>query len=83
MNNVYDNCEKLLGTVKNIRLYTEKVLLGTINEEIQEFNKQLLEDIKEFDDNDIISINYDNGMGYSIDKWDEKDVIFNTRKEVE
>jgi hypothetical protein len=77
MNSVYDNCEKLLGTVKNIRLYTEKVLLETINEEIQEFNKQLLEDIKEFNDNDIIAINYDNGMGYSIDKWDEEDVIFN------
>ena len=37
-------------------------------------------ELKEFEDNTIVAINYDNGMGYSIEYWTTKDII--TQKEV-
>ena len=77
MNNIYDNCEKLLGTVKNIKLYAEQVLANNTGGVQKDFFEELLEELKDYNESDIISIDYDNGMGYSIDKWDEEDVIFN------
>ncbi len=69
MNKIYDNGEILLGKVKDIIEYTKKQ--GTIDEEMEE----ILQDLKDFEDNTIIAINYDNGMGYTIDYWDEKDIL--------
>ena len=42
--------------------------------------EDILEELKEFEDNTIVAINYDNGMGYSIEYWTTKDII--TQKEV-
>lgn len=69
MNNIYDNGEILLGKVKDIIEYTKKQ--GTIDEEMEE----ILQDLKDLEDNTIVAINYDNGMGYTIDYWDEKDIL--------
>jgi len=69
MNKIYDNGEILLGKVKDIIEYTKKQ--GTIDEEMEE----ILQDLKDFEDNTIVAINYDNGMGYTIDYWDEKDIL--------
>ena len=69
MNKIYDNGEILLGKVKDIIEYTKKQ--ETIDEEMEE----ILQDLKELEDNTIVAINYDNGMGYTIDYWNEKDIL--------
>lgn len=69
MNKIYDNGEILLGKVKDVIEYTKKQ--ETIDEEMEE----ILQDLKDFEDNTIVAINYDNGMGYTIDYWDEKDIL--------
>lgn len=73
MNKIYDNGEMLLGEVKNIREYTQQQFK---NNNIEEWEKDnILNELEEFDQNDIVTINYDNGMGLSIDFWTESDVI--------
>ena len=74
MQNIYDNGEICLGEVGKIR----QQLIDNAEEtwEIED----ILEELKEFEDNTIVAINYDNGMGYSIEYWTTKDII--TQKEV-
>ena len=67
MQYIYDNGTCLLGKVKNI-----KKMIGK-----QQNNDDLLIEIYEelknyYKDTDIVCINYDIGMGYSIDYWEEK-----------
>lgn len=69
MKKVYDNGEMCLGQVKYIKKY-----LVENTEEMWEI-EDILEDIKDLDDTDIVAINYDNGMGYSIDWWTIKDMV--------
>ena len=73
MEKIYDNGELLLGEVKKIKEYTLKQYNNGIIDE--EFKVDVLNDLKDFKDNTIVAINYDNGMGYSIDYWDDSDVI--------
>lgn len=74
MQNIYDNGRLCLGEVGKIR----QQLIDNAEEtwEIED----ILEELKEFEDNTIVAINYDNGMGYSIEYWTKKDII--TQKEV-
>ena len=74
MQNIYDNGEMCLGEVGKIRQH----LIDNAEEtwEIED----ILEELKEFEDNTIVAINYDNGMGYSIEYWTTKDII--TQKEM-
>ena len=74
MQNIYDNGRLCLGEVEKIR----QQLIDNAEEtwEIED----ILEELKEFEDNTIVAINYDNGMGYSIEYWTTKDII--TQKEV-
>ena len=74
MQNIYDNGRLCLGEVGKIR----QQLINNAEEtwEIED----ILEELKEFEDNTIVAINYDNGMGYSIEYWTTKDII--TQKEV-
>lgn len=74
MQNIYDNGRLCLGEVGKIR----QQLIDNAEEtwEIED----ILEELKEFEDNTIVAINYDNGMGYSIEYWTTKDII--TRGEV-
>ena len=37
--------------------------------------EEILKDLEEFSNETIVAINYDNGMGYSIDYWNENDVV--------
>ena len=73
MQNIYDNGRLCLGEVGKIR----QQLIDNAEEtwEIED----ILEELKEFEDNTIVAINYDNGMGYSIEYWTTKDII--TQKE--
>ena len=46
-----------------------------LEEEQDEFYMEILEELKDFKDNTIVAINYDNGMGYSIDYWEKEDIV--------
>ena len=74
MQNIYDNGRLCLGEVGKIR----QQLIDNAEEtwEIED----ILEELKELEDNTIVAINYDNGMGYLIEYWTTKDII--TQKEV-
>lgn len=74
MQNIYDNGRLCLGEVGKIR----QQLIDNAEETWEIEN--ILEELKEFEDNTIVAINYDNGMGYSIEYWTTKDII--TQKEV-
>ncbi len=72
MNKVYDNGYKLLGTVKNIRKYIENNISTS---DMEEQLYEILEELKEYKDNDIVVIDYDIPMGYLIEKWEENDLV--------
>lgn len=74
MQNIYDNGRLCLGEVGKIR--QQLIDNGAETWEIED----ILEELKEFEDNTIVAINYDNGMGYLIEYWTTKDII--TQKEV-
>lgn len=70
MNKIYDNGTCLLGKVKQIKEMigkqtSEDEMLIEIYEELNNY----------FKDNDIVCINYDNGIGYSIDYWNEDSIV--------
>ena len=71
MNNIYDNGCAMLGKVNNIL----KMLLTQTNNIDDDTTCMLMKDLEEYSQDDIVYINYDNGMGYSIDSWDEKDIV--------
>lgn len=69
MNKVFDNGTMVLGRKDKVYKY----LIDNAEEtwEIED----ILHDIEELKDNTIVAINYDLGMGYSIDYWEKSDVI--------
>ena len=69
MQNIYDNGRLCLGEVGKIK----QDLINNAEEtwEIED----ILEELKELEDNTIVAINYDSGMGYSIEYWTTKDKI--------
>lgn len=69
MVNVYDNGEMCLGEVKKIIEY-----FNTSGADIEEY-EDLLEELKKMNDDDIVAINYDHGMGYSMDWWTKDDKV--------
>ena len=72
MKDLYDNGEMLLGTKKNI---VNQIYNSMLEEEDDEEYMQILEDLKDLKDDTIVAINYDNGMGYSIDYWTKEDKL--------
>lgn len=72
MKDLYDNGEMLLGTKKNI---VNQIYNNMLEEEDDEEYMQILEDLKDLKDDTIVAINYDNGMGYSIDYWTKEDKL--------
>lgn len=73
MNKIYDNGEVILGEVIKIIEYTEKQFIkGLIDEE---FRTDVINELKTYETNEIVAINYDCGMGYSIDCWSPEDII--------
>lgn len=74
MKEIYDNGRVCLGEVGKIK--QDLIDNGAETWEIDD----IFEELKEFEDNTIVAINYDNGMGYSIEYWTTKDII--TQKEV-
>lgn len=68
MNNLYDNGEIMLGSVKMVREEIEKELKENVDMYCADM-EEILKDISDLDNEDIVSINYSNGMGYSIAYW--------------
>ena len=78
MENIYDNGTILLGTKKDIINYWKNNTDVIDNDDKQEIEEYL----KEIDDNNIVAINYDNGFGWSVDYWEEKDKLIGGVKNV-
>lgn len=74
MNKIYDNGYMLLGGYKHLLKFVDKQLIDNEDDEIILTIKQELEDLK-LDDDTIVCINYDNGMGNTYDWWDKKDCM--------
>jgi len=73
MNNIYDNGTHMLGEVKRIKEYNDRLYKDKAIEE-----EQWLELVKElvwYNDTDIVSIDYDNGMGMTVEYWEQKDIL--------
>ena len=69
MNKVYDNGSMVLGTIYNVKEYLCR------NCEDLEDIKELVEDLENYDEDTIVAINYDCGMGYTISCWRENDSV--------
>ena len=70
---LYDNGEVMLGEVKKIKEYTQKQFDNDLIDE--EFKVNILNDLKYYKDDEIVAIDYDCGMGYSIDCWSPEDIV--------
>lgn len=73
MDKIYDNGNKMLGQVKRIKEYNDKLFREKAIEEEQWI--ELAKELVWYKDTDIVSIDYDNGMGILIEKWDINDVL--------
>lgn len=72
MNNLYDNGTILLGKKQDI---INQIYNNMLEEEQDELYMEILEDLKDLEDDTIVALNYDTGMGYSFDWWDKKDIL--------
>lgn len=70
MNNLYDNGTMVLGEVKKIKEYLTKY-----SEDEDLGVKDILKDLEDLEEDTIVAINYDLGMGYSIDYWEKEHII--------
>lgn len=75
MENIYDNGTVILGEVKKIKEYSRKQLENKIIDEEEYLD--IMNELKYFEDNNIVAVNYDCGMGLSIEGWSPKDIINN------
>lgn len=73
MKNIYDNGTVMLGEVKKIKEYSKKQLDNKLIDEEEYLDIE--NELKYFNDNDIVAINYDCGMGLSIEGWELNDII--------
>jgi len=75
MNKVFDNGYYLLGKVKSIIEYSENYMQRTSDTE--ETIYELINELKEdYNKNDIVSIYYDNPMGYTIECFKENEMVY-------
>lgn len=72
MGYIYDNGYKLLGLKQDLISYLrDSLITSDMEEEIYDIIKEL----QELEDDTVVVINYDNGMGYTIDYWEEKHIV--------
>ena len=77
MNKIYDNGALMLGNVQDLIMEIEREIKQDIDMFCADM-EDILKDLKELRDIDyemVVCINYDNGMGYSIDYWSSNDII--------
>lgn len=71
MNKIYDNGYCLLGKVEDILNFCD---MESIDDET---TIDMINELKLYDKNSIVCINYDNGMGCIIEEFTESEVIYN------
>ena len=77
MNKIYDNGSLMLGNVQDLIMEIERQKRASIDMLDVDVD-EILKDLKELRDIDyemVVCINYDNGMGYTIDYWTSKDIV--------
>lgn len=77
MNKIYDNGSLMLGNVQNVIMEVERQKRENIDM-LDADMEEMLKDLKELRDIDyemVVCINYDNGMGYTIDYWSSVDIV--------
>lgn len=74
MNNIYDNGAIMLGNVKMVKEEIKREIEKNIDMCFADM-EEILKDLEEFSNETIVAINYDSGMGYSIDYWHEDDIV--------
>lgn len=74
MNKIYDNGAIMLGNVKMVKEEILKELKNGVDMCFADM-EEILKDLEEFSNETIVAINYDNGMGYSIDYWNEDSIV--------
>ena len=82
MKEIYDNGAIMLGEVKNVVKEIKEEMKNNIDMLYVDMD-EILEELKDYKDDDIVAINYDNGMGYTIDVWSKNDKVSGFRNEVE
>lgn len=89
MNNIYDNGYQLLGTIKNIKDYAKKGIKHFKNigddyvVETFEETLEIIEELKEYKEDTIIMINYENGMGFTWEIWTSDMILSPFEEEIE
>ena len=71
MYNIYDNGEKILGRVIDIKNY---ILNNKENWEDTD-SEEILDELKDMSYDTIVAIDYNHGMGWYMDWWDRKDIM--------
>lgn len=75
MLNIYDNGALVLGNIRDVIKQIETEMKKDIDMCFVD-QEELLKDLKELEDvADIVMVNYDNPMGYSIDYWGNNDIV--------
>ena len=77
MNKIYDNGALMLGNVQDLIMEVERQKMENIDMLDADMD-EIIKDLKELRDIDyemVVCINYDNGMGYSMDYWTSKDIV--------
>lgn len=75
MNNIYDNGALLIGNIDMVINEVKKEIKEDIDMVFTD-KEELLKELEELKDiADIVYINYENPMGYTIDYWTERDII--------
>lgn len=78
MNKIYDNGALLLGNIAMVITEIKTEIAKNIDMcfvDAEEVLKDLEDIERELGSDTIVCINYENGMGYSIDYWTNKDMI--------
>ena len=79
MKEIYDNGNRMLGQTSEIRKYNDKMFREDMI--VEEQWLELAKELVFFNDTDILAIDYDNGMGILIEKWEERDILRNMEED--
>lgn len=78
MSGIYDNGSMLLGNIRDIILKVEKEIKEDEDNclvDAEELLKDLNALFNDYGFKTIVCVNYENGMGYTIDYWTIKDKV--------
>lgn len=76
MNRIYDNGYRMLGQNKKLQEYFNKMLESGLDDLEKEYCITILEDLRQnYEEDDMIVVDYDCGMDYLIFEWKDKDIV--------